>query len=70
MKNNVLYRTKVYTIGAMEYENGANWRELVEQILVPRNITVFNPYKKPFLNDCDETPDVRQRMREAMVQGD
>ncbi len=65
---NVLYRTKCYTIGAMEYASGVNWRELVENTLGPRNITVFNPYKKPFLNDCDESPDVRHRMRQLMMQ--
>ena len=70
MKANILLKTKCYTIGAMEYEDGADWRELVENTLSPRNITVFNPYKKPFLNNCDETPDVRQRMRESMMNGD
>ena len=69
MKANILLKTKCYTIGAMEYEDGADWRELVENTLSPRNITVFNPYKKPFLNNCDETPDVRQRMRESMMNG-
>jgi len=70
MSTNILYRTKCYTIGAMEYENGADWRLLAEKILTPRNITVFNPYKKPFLNDCDETPDVRKRMRDSMLNKD
>ena len=64
---NVLYRTKCYTIGAMEYASGINWRELVENTLQPRGITVFNPYKKPFINDCDESPDVRERMRQHML---
>lgn len=67
---NALYRTKCYTVGPMEYAQGIDWRELVEKTLQPRNITVFNPYKKPFLNDCDESPDVRYRMREAMHTGD
>lgn len=67
---NVLYRTKVYTIGAMEYADGSNWRETVEKCLIPRNITVFNPYRKPFINDCDESPDVRVRMRKHMENGD
>lgn len=66
---NVLYRTKCYTIGPMEYADGSNWRATVEQALQPRNITVFNPYKKPFLNDCDESSDVRVRMRAAMRDG-
>jgi nucleoside 2-deoxyribosyltransferase len=66
---NALYRTKCYTIGAMEYADGTNWREKVENTLHPRAITVFNPYKKPFINDCDESPDVRQRMRELMLDG-
>jgi nucleoside 2-deoxyribosyltransferase len=51
----------------MEYANGINWRELVETTLQTRNITVFNPYKKPFINDCDESPDVRDRMRQHML---
>jgi len=66
---NVLYRTKCYTIGPMEYADGSNWRATVEQTLQPRNITVFNPYKKPFINDCDESSDVRVRMRTAMRDG-
>lgn len=70
MKANILFRTKCYTIGAMEYENGADWRELIETALTPRNITVFNPYKKPFLNESDESPDVRQRMRASMYNGE
>lgn len=67
---NVLFRTKVYTIGAMEYADGSNWRTTVENTLMPRNITVFNPYKKPFINDCDESPDVRVRMRGHMERGE
>lgn len=66
---NVLYRTKCYTIGAMEYADGSNWRTTVESVLTPRNITVFNPYTKPFINDSDESPDVRVRMRAAMKAG-
>jgi nucleoside 2-deoxyribosyltransferase len=54
----------------MEYAQGMDWRELVEKTLTPRNITVFNPYKKPFLNDCDESPDVRSRMRRSMHLGE
>ena len=67
--NNTLYRTKCYTIGAMEYADGSNWRTTVENALNPLNITVFNPYTKPFINDCDESPDVRVRMRDHMVNG-
>lgn len=67
MSANILYRTKCYTIGAMEYADGSDWRKLVEKVLQPRNITVFNPYIKPFINDCDESPDVRVRMRQHMA---
>lgn len=66
---NVLFRTKVYTIGAMEYADGSDWRETVENTLELCGITVFNPYKKPFINDCDESSDVRVRMRIAMKEG-
>lgn len=64
--SNVLYRTKCYTIGNMEYADGSSWRTKVEEALLPRNITVFNPYNHHFINDVDETPDVRVRMRGAM----
>lgn len=66
---NALYRTKCYTIGAMESADGSGWRHKVEEVLIPRAITVFNPYKKPFINDCDESPDVRTRMRDLMRDG-
>lgn len=70
MNDNILYRTKCYTIGAMEYADGSSWRETVENALIPRGITVFNPYKKPFINECDESPDVRDRMRTLMKNND
>lgn len=65
---NVLYRTKTYTVGAMEYADGSNWRKTVEDVLNPRGIIVFNPYKNPFDSKPDETPDIRKVMRGKMLE--
>ena len=67
---NILWRTKCYTIGAMEYSDGTNWRAKVENFLVPRGIVVFNPYKQSFIAEHDESPNVRIKMRAAMQKGD
>lgn len=50
----ILQKTKTYLIGAMEYADGRSWREDMEEFLVSKNITVFNPYKKPFINAPEE----------------
>lgn len=70
MNNNVLYRTKCYTIGAMEYADGSDWRQMVEAILIPRGVTVFNPYKNPFIDKRDEAANIRIHMREHMRNGE
>lgn len=66
---NILYRTKCYTVGAMEYADGSNWRAQVEQTLVPRGVTVFNPYRNSFVGLVDESPSIRKDMRQAMANG-
>ena len=44
---NVLEKTRTYLVGHMQYADGRNWRDAVEEELGKLNITVFNPYKKP-----------------------
>jgi nucleoside 2-deoxyribosyltransferase len=70
MSENVLYRTKVYTIGPMEYADGSNWRTMTENALVSRNIVVFNPYKNPFIGLKDEGNNIRLQMRQRMQDKD
>ena len=53
----------------MQYCEGRDWREHVEGELEKLNITVFNPYKKPFVKDVDEDEEARQKMADDMANG-
>lgn len=59
MSENVLYKTKTYLVGPMQYQNGEDWREWAQNILQNRGIVVFNPYHKPFIKDVQEGDIVR-----------
>jgi len=65
----VLWKTKTYLVGHMQYADGRNWRDVVECELAPLDITVFNPYKKPFVKDVDEDEEARVKMHQAMEAG-
>ena len=43
---NLLFKTKCYLVGHMQYVSGRNWREEVSEKLAPLSITCFDPYKK------------------------
>jgi len=66
---NLLNKTRTYLVGHMQYANGRNWRDEVEARLAPLGVTVFNPYKKPFVKDVDEDEEAREKMHEAMSLG-
>ena len=51
---NLLYKTKCYLVGHMQYVSGRNWRDQVAEKLKPLSITCFDPYKKPFIKDVEE----------------
>lgn len=59
---NLLYKTKTYLVGHMQYLSGRNWREEVAEKLSDLNITCFDPYKKPFIKDVEEDEASRQEM--------
>lgn len=59
---NILYKTKVYLVGHMQYKNGRSWRDQISKTLKSFNITCFDPYKKPFVKDIDEDEDARKEM--------
>ena len=63
---NLLYKTKCYLVGHMQYVSGRNWRDHVTQELEPLNITCFDPYKKPFIKDVEEDEASRQEMETWM----
>ena len=67
--SNILNKTRTYLVGHMQYADGRNWRDTVECELAPLGVTVFNPYKKPFVKDVNEDEEARQRMADDMVNG-
>jgi len=63
---NLLKKTKTYLVGHMQYADGSGWRKYVRQKLEPLNITVFDPYDKPFLKDVDEGKEIRSSLNEQL----
>ena len=50
----------------MQYANGRNWRDLVEEELTPLGIRIFNPYKKPFVKDVNEDENIRGKVQQEI----
>tara|TARA_Y100001938_G_C8101556_1_gene442173 strand:+ start:11925 stop:12461 length:537 start_codon:yes stop_codon:yes gene_type:complete len=63
---NLLFNTKTYLVGHMQYLSGRNWREEVAEKLSPLGITCFDPYKKPFVKDVEEDEESREQMNAWM----
>jgi hypothetical protein len=61
-KKNILCKTRAYLIGSMEFSNGEGWRNKVKKDLGDRNITFFDPYHKPFLEETPEDDTARKEM--------
>jgi hypothetical protein len=59
---NLLFRTKTYLVGHMQYLSGRDWREDITDSLKPLVITCFNPYNKPFMKDVEEDDETREQM--------
>lgn len=66
----ILNKTKVYTIGHMQYADGQGWRNYVKEELNPLGITVFDPYKKPFIDDAPEDTETRNALVAGMENED
>jgi len=64
--SNLLYKTKTYLVGHMQYLSGRDWREEVTEKLAPLSITCFDPYKKPFMKDVEEDEASRIEMETWM----
>lgn len=70
MNPKLLEKTKTYLCGPMQYKNGETWRNIVERKLDTMGITVFNPYKKPFIKDLEEGDYIRERLLSLMECGE
>jgi len=58
----LLYKTKTYLVGHMQYVEGRDWRSDVTERLEPLGITCFDPYNKPFIRDVEEDEATREEM--------
>lgn len=63
---NLLYKTRTYLVGHMQYLSGRDWRKEVTEKLSPLEITCFNPYEKPFIKDVEEDEASRRDMETWM----
>lgn len=70
MDKNILYRTKCYLSGHMEYANGRAWREEVKENLKNLGITFLDPYYKPFYTSLPEDENTRKMLMERKEAGD
>ena len=66
---NILYKTRTYLVGHMQYADGRDWREYAEEELRPLGIRIFNPYKKPFVKDVNEDEESRDKVQTDMERG-
>jgi len=62
MRPNLLKSTKCYLVGHMQYMDGQIWRDAAQKRLESIGVTVFNPYKNPFIEKIDEGPLSREQM--------
>jgi len=64
--SNLLYKTRTYLVGHMQYLSGRDWRKEITDKLEPLNVMCFNPYEKPFMKDVEEDEASRQEMETWM----
>jgi hypothetical protein len=63
----ILHKTKVYTIGHMQYANGRGWREDFTKEMDKLGVITFDPYKKPFMDDTPEDEGTRAKLADLMA---
>jgi hypothetical protein len=66
----LLNRTRTYLVGHMQYFEGRSWREEITPKLTELGIVVFDPYKKPFIDDVVEDELARKHLGEWMANGE
>ncbi len=67
----LLEKTKCTVIGPMQYSDGQNIRNYFKEELGKLNITVFDHYNKPFLDECvKETDETSAELKEWLKNGE
>jgi hypothetical protein len=64
----ILHKTRVYTIGHMQYASGRGWREDFTKEMDKLGVTTFDPYHKPFCDDTPEDEGTRTELASLMAQ--
>ena len=67
-KKGILYRTRVYLSGQMQYFDGEPWRVKVGKEFEKRGIIVFSPYNHPFIGCTQENSDVAEYIKTLIAQ--
>jgi hypothetical protein len=67
---NLLRKTRCYTVGTMQYADGRAWREIVTARFSNMGITTFDPYHKPFINEIKEDEAARAALKVQMENGE
>jgi len=66
---NLLKGTKTYLVGAMQYKNGRGWREKMTEDLSQMGIVCYDPYKKPFVVDVEESENAQNTLLNLINSG-
>ncbi len=70
MLQGLLYRTRCYLSGSMEFNTSGNlWREDVKEKLNSLNIIFLDPYKKPFITSLPEDQIIRDNLKKERERG-
>jgi hypothetical protein len=54
----------------MQYSDGSSWRAKLTPELEKMGVTVFDPYKKPFIKDVQEADASKDQLLTAQARGD
>lgn len=68
-EKNLLWKTRCYLIGHMQYADGRGWRNTVKEGLKDTGIIFFDPYIKPFVHDIPEDEEARAQLKKWMENG-
>lgn len=70
MDQGILFKTRCYLVGQMQYGDGISWRRRLSSFLRGLGVVPYDPYQKPFVDAYEENESVREALLEKMQDGD
>ncbi len=70
IEDGVLFKTKSYLVGPMQYSDGRGWRDSITEQLSKLGIVCYDPYKKPFVVDVEESDNAAEDIRKLIAAGE